>query len=472
LKKYLAGHVATLTMYKVFIVIQLITITSAVGQSYRFQLSKPDDKFDVRMDSGRVSCLFRASGKNVRPSIYRKVFLGEDLRPIDSVDLVVPDNSKLVTVQSKERYTIHVFYCSQRAQFYGKNDFFQFIVTWKSGKIHSSFVKTAVDLSPYNRAKIKVPNVIQLNFVENTGSPEMFILQFGFHNVNDGVTYSGKTAAFSVHDGRMVWVLDDIFLLDILSKEDKLIGLSSTDSEKPVYTIHFFSKENGKTLRSQELDHSQNFRIISVFATNGREVMIAGTEFPSNKGKDYEKNGHFYMSLLDFEGKLIVEQTDTTTRFSSGRMHMIGYVFDRDDNLILIGEGWKKYYGLIGFKIAGAIISQALLGTSGNVKPDQEITSLFMAKISPEDASVKDFSIFATGPWLNFSDVVTDGEYVLFKNGRDVLLFDPNDIQKAPVNFATIKFSDDLILTPYGPITITVDKKSILMQFLHSKEQK
>ena len=406
------------------------------------------------------------------PSIYRKVFLGEDLRPIDSVDFIVPGSASLIAVESNDRYTIHVFYSSQNAYFFGKNDFFQFIITWKSGKIHSSFVKTAVDLSPYISAKIKVPNVVQLNFAENTGSPEMFILQFGFHNVNDRVTYPGKTAAFSVDDGRLVWIVDDISLLKIVSTKDELIGLTSTDSQKPVYTIHFFSKENGKKLRSHQLDQSQNFRIISVFATNGREVMIAGTEFPRNNDKDYEKNGHFYMSLLDFEGKSIVEQADTTTRLSSKRMHTLGYVFDRNDNLILIGEGWKRDYSLLGLKIAGAILTQALLGISSNVGPDEEITSLFMAKISPEDAGVKDFSTFTIGPWLTFSDVIADGEHVLIKNGDDVLLFDPNEIQKAPVNFTTYTSRDELVLSPYGPITLTPERKSIRMQFMHSKEQK
>src|SRR5258705_6710377 len=120
-------------MYKVFIVIQLFAIARAVGQSYHFPLSMPDDKlgvrYDARMDSGRVACLFQPSGKYVKPSIYRKVFLGEDLRPIDSVDFVVPGRAWLVAVESNDRYTIHVFYSSHNPLFVSNKYFYQFIFT-------------------------------------------------------------------------------------------------------------------------------------------------------------------------------------------------------------------------------------------------------------------------------------------------------------------------------------------------------
>lgn len=203
-------------------------------------------------------------------------------------------------------------------------------------------------------------------------------------------------------------------MLKIVSSEDELIGLTGTDSQKPAYTV-FSVKKMGRSYDRINLITHKTFRIISVFATNDREVMICWNRVPRNNGKDYEKNGHFYTSLLDFEGKPIVELTDTTTRLSSKRMHTLGYVFDRDDNLILIGEGWKREYSLLGLKIAGALFTQTLLGVSSNVRPDEEITSLFMAKISPEDAGVKDFSTFTIGPWLTFSDVIADGEHVLIK---------------------------------------------------------
>jgi hypothetical protein len=428
---------------------------STFGQTYSFKSIISYDNFEVQPAMDGVYCLFRVSEKKAPVSVFKKVFLSADLQPIDSVNYLIEGHAQLLSSCSDEKFVTHTFYSSTPT-----GDKIIFFVTDHLGKTQATFFKTAADFSRYLPKPVKKLKNIQLSFLPNNGSPGMLLLQP--YQVQSSVLQKGKIFSLNAEDGKEVWVSSLPPLYNIQTTEKLLFGLNTANAgganASPFYQICIVDKESGKLIKAFPFtSKGAGDRLISVFATNGSELMVAGSEFESGKTKD----GRFYMTLFNLKGEKIFDQVDSSALLSTRRLHIMGNTFDQDGNLVLIGEGWRPdatraIAGAAG-SIALALLTRGAYTRVYATGIDHKIESVVFAFLSPEDGKLKSVKTYPVGPWLTYGRLMTEGAYALFHVKNQVIIYDVNNPNRPPSPFTTLRPSESLILTPSGPI---INKKA------------
>ncbi len=426
----------------------------ALAQTYSFKNIVDYDNFEIQPFNDGVYCLFRISERKAPTSIFKKVFLDANLKSIDSLNYSIEGQARLLTSCSDEKFVTHIFYSS------GSNEKIVFLVTDHTGKIQSTFSKTAVDFSRYFPKPIKKLKDIQLSFLPNNGSPGMLLLQP--YMVKGTAVQKGAFFSLNAEGGEEIWVSSVQGLRQIQTTGSLLFGLASTSSgginSFPVHQIYIVDKETGKLIRSVPFTcKGQGYRLISVFATNGHELLVAGSEFESGSTKD----GHFFMTQFNLDGDKILDEVDSSTVLSTRRLHLMGNTFDQDGNLILIGEGWRpdatRAIATTASSIALALLTRGAYVRVGVGGIDHKIENITFATLSPQDGKLKSLKAFPVGPWLTYGRLMTEGSYALFLVNSQVIIYDVNDPNHPPSPFTSLRSNESLILTPSGPI---INKKA------------
>jgi hypothetical protein len=443
---------------QLFLLLILLSVP-AMAQRYHFKYTKAEDRFDIRSEGNQFYCLFKISPKKASPTVFRKVFLNDQLQAIDSVEYSVNGVAELIATGSNERYSYHVFFTKIE-----KAELLEFVVTEKDGKIHATFTKSGLDFhSSFAKSSIKLKN-LQFSIVDNFGSPDMLLLQlklFSSSGLLPGLI------ALDIETGKERWVSNTPYLTNIQTTSDKIIGLSSPTSlysNQNDYTIEFINKEDGRVTKAVPFYTGKSNRAISVVTTNGRELLLGGVEYPGNNAK----NGQFFLTMFDLNGQRIFDKLDTAARLSSKRMRLMGHVFDKDGNLVLIGEGWKIDATRAIAATAGTVLAVAVLGGGYlggiNSNLDNKIDKLIFATVSPDDGIIRNFKVFPIGPYNNdFGTLITDGEHVLFEFRNNIFIYDPNDPQAPPKPFTSLTARENLLLASFGPVVISRDTRQKAM---------
>jgi hypothetical protein len=223
-------------------------------------------------------------------------------------------------------------------------------------------------------------------------------------------------------------------------------------------TISFINKTNGEIIKTIAYYIGKANRSLSVMTTNGKELLLAGVEYP-NEGA---KNGQFFLSIYDLEGTRIFDRLDTASRFSSKRMRLMGSAFDENGDLVLAGQGWKLdptraiATTVIGIAAAALIGGPAIYSAQMDVKIDQ----LIFATISPDDGMVKNFKTFPVGPWSQFGRLMTGGDHMLLRFNNNVLIYYMNELETPPQPFTTLSAVEDIFLASFGPVILRNDRQA------------
>ncbi|HEV8512912.1 MAG TPA: hypothetical protein VGQ59_06530 [Cyclobacteriaceae bacterium] len=456
LSSFAAGKMTNTGVKKIPLFILLLSLgfgTSA--QTYSFKNIIDYDKFEVQPVNDGVYCLFRISERKAPVSVFKKVFLNNELKPVDSINYSIEGNASLLASCSDEKFVTHVFYSS------GSVEKIIFIITDFDGKVQSTFSKTAADFSHYFPKPIKKLKNIQLSFLPNNGSPGMLLLQP--YQLKGSSLQKGAFFSLNTEGGKEMWISSSVPpLYHIQTTGSLLFGLNSTNPSSlnsfPDYKVYIVDKETGKMIRSVPFTSKGNgYRLISVFATNGHQLLIAGSEFESGSTKD----GRFYMTQFTLDGDKILDEVDSSTLLSTRRLHLMGSVFDQDGNLVLIGEGWKPDATRAIATTAGGV-ALALLTRGAYVRVysagiDHKIENVTFATLSPENGKLKSLKVFPVGPWLTYGRLMTEGGFVLLQVKDQVIIYDVNDPNHPPSPFTSLRTNESLILTPSGPI---INKKS------------
>ncbi|MEJ0054938.1 MAG: hypothetical protein WDN75_04395 [Bacteroidota bacterium] len=181
--------------------------------------------------------------------------------------------------------------------------------------------------------------------------------------------------------------------------------------------------------------------------------MIAGDEFNEKN----LKNSHYFMTMFDLKGNRLFEKVDTTDRLGKYKRHLMGSAFDKDGNLVLIGEGYKadvtKAVATTAAGIAAGVFlgGGVVIGAGGGRSVDNKIDFITSVVLSANNGEVKKYKSFPVGPWHDFASFLTDGQHVLIGISNKFLLYDIDDPDIPPTQFATLKSREKLILTPFGP---------------------
>ena len=117
-------------MFSILVALHLMLAGTGFAQHFNFMLPDKNSKFDIRSDSGRITCLFPISLKNVEPSVFRKVFLDENLHFTEFSNYQIPGKAHLVATETNEKYTIHAFQSKS-----DQGEAIHFIVTAKSAAV-------------------------------------------------------------------------------------------------------------------------------------------------------------------------------------------------------------------------------------------------------------------------------------------------------------------------------------------------
>ncbi len=434
----------------------------ANAQRYSFPNRNASDRFELKTEDNGVYCLFKISKKNAPVTVFRKVFLSADLTPRDSVDYSMEGQVNLIASGADEKYTVHAFYAKAAPL-----EKIIYLVTDKAGEIKSSFSKTVVDFASYFPKPIKRLKNIQLAFLPNTGSPGMILIQP--YLAQGSSTYPGRMHSLSAEDGKELWVSNSQPLSTLQTTDSLLIGMTTSFStgmnQPPFYQISFIDKNSGQLLRTIPFTKTQGYRTISVFTTNGRQLMIAGSEFESGN----DKNGRFYMSMFNFAGERIFDEVDSASRLSTRRVHLLGSVFDQHGNLVLVGEGWKAdATRAIASTAASVLLAVTMGGYMGvNTQVDHKIDHVVFATLSPADGKLINFKTFPVGPWYDYGSLITEGSHVLMAISNQVIIYDANEPNVPPKPFTSLRSNENLILTPSGPIIGKWERGRYVLSRLH-----
>jgi hypothetical protein len=423
------------------------------GQTFRFKHTDPTDHFDIKSVRTGTTCVYRVSEKDVAPTQFRKVFLDQYLDPVDSVDYSVRGIASLVASGVNERFDVLVFLVKD------KSDYFHFIVSEKSGSVHTSFNKELKDFTTiFNKVPKKIES-IQLEFLLNRGDPEMLIV-LPRQRRGSSIT-PGKIFALNANDGQQQWAIDPPDTRAITTTENEVVlGNMTTNGN----IADFYDKQRGSLIRSIRLSPGLKKRDMSVFDTNGSELLVGGTERHNKLSKD----GNFYVTIVSKDGEIVVDNVDTTARFTMQSMHTLGHVFDSRGNLLIIGEGWRPDYKELAENIAGSILTSAIVGGQPVVfgaPVKQNITTFNVARISTQTGKLIDMYSFPIGPWHHFSRFLVGGDHAVVENISQFVLYDPSFPSESPLYF--VKKTGEVLIPGEGaPILIRLDGKNIRLKIL------
>jgi len=411
---------------------------AASAQKYSFKYLHSYDQFAVNSDGDNVYCLF-LSGKTKTHAIYRKVLLSESLAPLDSVEYQIDGDPSLVASGANEFYTYHAFETKVE-----KTSMIQFLITDKKGNSVYQFQKTSLELATVFGKEVKVKNLV-FNFIPDNDR-EIMLVEVAEANGR----YYPRLVAWSFKDGSILWQADILSLGFIRTTQSEVIGLTKVEGASRIsYILHIFDKVSGKRV-SAPFARSASQRSVDVVGTNGTQLMIAGAEHQGNN-----KNSKLYMSMFDMQGKLLFDKIDTTDRMGKYRRHLLGSSFDKDGNLILIGEGYRLDATRVVVATAATVAIGVLLGggviASGGGSADNRIDFISSAVLSKETGNVKSYKNFPVGPWFDFSTFYSNGQQVLIGVKNKFLLYNVNEPDVPPSLFASLKIREQLLLTSFGP---------------------
>lgn len=428
-----------------FLWIFVFSSFSGHGQTYSFRYNGANDRYEIQPANEGVYCLFRTDKKKLPTTAFRKVFLSKNLKAIDSIDYSIEGKARLMASYEDEKFVVHTFYATTSPL-----EKIIFLVTDHHGKTVTSFSKTIVDFSRYFSKPVKKLKHLTLSFVPNSGSPGMLLLQL-YQMGNSGII---RANLFSINaeDGQEIWVSNAPQFTQIQTTEQLIIGLVENRQ------IFWVDKKTGQVVKSVLIDLGQKgYRAISVFATNGTELMLAGSDFESAS----LKNGKFFMMLFDVSGEKIFDKTDSAQRFSTKRMHLMGGAFDQNGNVVLVAEGWKpdatRAIVATGASILVAAMGGGYPGLYTSV--DHKIEQLIFATLSPVDGSLQNYRSFPVGPWLSYGQLTIGGSHILLQVNNEVFMYDVNEPSTPPFLFTSLQANESLELSGSGPIVVSLLKK-------------
>ncbi len=177
---------------KCFSALLLISF-AASGQQYSFKYLHSYDRFAVNNDGDKVYCLFR-TGETKNQAVYKKVFLSENLTPIDSVEYQIDGDPTLIASGENEFYDYHAFETKVE-----KIPVIQFLITDKKGNILYQFKKTSVDLAMVFDKEVKIKN-LSLNFIPDNDKNIMLM-----ELTETNGRYYPRLVAWNFQDGSTLW---------------------------------------------------------------------------------------------------------------------------------------------------------------------------------------------------------------------------------------------------------------------------
>src|SRR5258707_11695230 len=151
------------------------------------------------------------------------------------------------------------------------------------------------------------------------------------YQVKGSTLQKGAFFSLNAEGGKEIWTSSVPPLHHVQTTGSLLFGLASANSSEfnsfPAYQIYIVDKETGRMIRSVPFaSKGLGYRLISVFATNGHELLVAGSEFESGSTKD----GRFYVTLFNLDGDKILDKVDSSAVLSTRRLHLMGNVFDHE----------------------------------------------------------------------------------------------------------------------------------------------
>lgn len=437
----------------------LVVATSGVAQTYSFKSRDPYRNSEIQPEGEGLYCLFQESPNKAPVTIFRKVFLNQELQPVDSVDYSIEGKATLLASGGDEQFVFHAFYSKTKPI-----DQVHFIVCDNTGKVVSAFNKTANDFAPLFSKPVSKAKQIQLSFLPNTGSPGMMLVQPFL--MKGSVRYPGKIFALNSEDGKFLWASNALYFSRVQVTDKLIVGLSAVSagySYFPTYQVQFIDKADGSLLKTTPLANPpKGHRAVSVFATNGQDLMLGGSEFETSNSK----HGKFFMTMLSLNGEKIFDKVDSAERLSTRRMQLMGSLFDQDGNLVLVAEGWKPDVSRAVAATAASVLFSAAFGTYTRVYAgvDHKIDNVIFATLSPMDGKLVNFKSFPVGPWLSFGRLLTEGSHAVIAVNRDVLMYDVNSPNTPPSILTVVNYNENLILTSFGPIVARWSNSKITLK--------
>lgn len=421
-------------MHKRFASVLLFLISlSATAQQYTLHGRYPSTLGFRLFNDGGETYAFFAAAKYPDRITYRKIHLGPNLVPLDSIDYDVPGKAWLRGFGGDKNSNYFAFSINEPRQA------LTFIVTDKKGDIKYSLTKTKKELFPvlHIRNNILYYNINPLAFVDD----RLLIVQVP-------VFRSSHLVAFDMSDGSIAWHVDMPTIFNVQQTDSLLIGLSLTyNNNHDITSIHFVNKFTGVKINEIALNPKRHdFRQIGAAASNGKNFIIAGEEYTNAK----RKHSRFFLESYDLLGRQVFEKVDSVDRLDNYRIMVMGSAFDQEGNLVMMGQAYKQESG----KKAAVATVGILTGGIALIplKEEAKIEFITSTVCSPETGEILKFRAFPVGPWRYFSEFHSYGSYVMMKVLTKTVFFNVNTPEIPPIQFTDIGMMQSLHITPFGPV--------------------
>jgi hypothetical protein len=304
--------------YLFALTICLVANQVSFAQSYSFAQRDPDFHYLIRYDSGLgISCLFRQKLTD-KTTTYRKVFLNNDLQPVDSIDLNFPGTARLVSSYSNKQFSLLAFQSDYREQ----SVIHLIVLSGRTGKIKSWKEKKLTDFDPYFPRKLNEWNALTFRFLENPSAVDTLLLVPIARRHYE--TMVGKLFAFDVEKNEPLWSIEGRPVGRMLASAHYLIGLDRKSSafRIPGYTLSFYNKRDGHLVHSENFNAGHGFRKIDFFVCREDRLLVGGKQFQRNNSaikKDiYEqlRQYHYFITLYKLSGEKVLDVVDSIRTYS------------------------------------------------------------------------------------------------------------------------------------------------------------
>lgn len=446
----------------------LFGVTICWGQSYTVKNGVPSNGYDAAFENGRLYVLYRIGNADINaPYRFRKLFLSDGLKPLDSVDYLLTGKADLGQSRIYGDYVCHLFTSRKQTTI---------IITDAGGAEANRITIENSDFKKYFPPSTFFTLGIDFNLlgISANGLTEPTIL-IQPHTAKPGASKElvyGKICALSIQTGKVLWTMDQppaVLKSMVLAHAAVFLTEDETIDGHPLYALNFYSTSDGHKTAYSPLPPGLGIRDVTTMESNGDTLLLSGIEYK----KKNTKNSHLFFCLYNaLTSKLILEKSDTVERIPSYRFHTSTSLFD-NNNLFMIGEYYKMTPRLIPGVSVGvgvgispftqAVYAHAYAMPSIKLSAVETVNGICVARISIKTGQVEEFNSFSMLPRSGLSNFTSFDQKAMFFSGNSAWVFNFNNLNAPPFWYGELSSFDLVTMVPDGLVLIDRVRKSLVL---------
>lgn len=452
-------------------IVSLLLLVSSLswGQSYTVKNGIPADGYDATFENGRLYVLYRLRNADINaPYRFRKLFLSDELKPLDSVDYQLAGKADLNQSRIYGDFVCHLF--STRKQTF-------IVLTDADGVEVNRITLENSDFKKYFPLSTFFTLGLDFNLigVSANGSTEPTLLVQP-HTTKPGASAEkvfGKICALSIRSGKVLWTMDQpprILKSLVLAHAVVFLTEDETIEGHPMYALNFYSTSDGHKTAYSPLPPGLGLRDVTTMESNSDTLLLSGIEYK----KKSTKNSHLFFCLYNAQtSKIMLDKSDTVDRIPAYRFHPSASLFDGTNHLFMIGEFYKAVPRLlpgisagvaVGFSpFSQGVYAHAYATPTIRIGSGESVNGICVARMSIKTGEVEEFNSFTMLPRTGLSNFISFDQRAMFFSENSAWIFNFNKLAAPPFWYGELPSYDLVTMVPDGLVLIDRIRKTIVL---------